>query len=156
MRPMNHFTGKIQRRSKVSQSKMHVLRIRFLHSYALWVAARVCIRIEVDSHQQVQGNAKPSVRQGFHANDFPYIFAAHRIMRRRKWKGNKHPHSLVIIGTPGVEVDALLRGVNTDGHVFEMLIARFGWPDTERLRDFRASTAPFVRELFRRLSHGLP
>ena len=111
------------------------------------------IRIEVHSHQQVQGNAEPGIRQVFNPDHFRYILAAHGIMGGGKWERNKDPHSLVVIGPPGMEVDALFRGIDADRHVFKMLIARFRRPNTEGLGDFCASAPPFIRKLLGCLSH---
>lgn len=108
----------------------------------------------VHGHQQMEGNAKSTIGEFFDADNLGNVFAVHGVMRGRKREGNENAHAFVIAGAAGVKVNAFLGGVDADGHILEMLVARLRRAHAERLRDFRASAAALIRERLRVLRHG--
>lgn len=77
------------------------------------------------------------------AHDLAHIFAIHGIVRRGIGKRDEDAHAGIVgLGT-GDKVESVLRGVNADGHIFKMIVARLGGANTNGPGDLGSAATAF-------------
>jgi len=117
--------------------------------------ARFGCGVHIQSHLQIQRNAKLVVLQFLDADDFGQIFAVHGVMRRGKRKRNENPHALIIVRAPRREINPMFRSVYAGGQIFKMIIPRvrrtypqlpgnFGTPGATQFRTRRLDGRPTI------------
>lgn len=96
----------------------------------------------IEGHEQMQGNAKTVLGEVLDAHHFGHVFTVHGIVRGGEGKGDKDAHTLVVVFAAGLEVDAVLRGINTGRIVLKVFVARLGGANAQGLGDFGAPVKP--------------
>lgn len=101
---------------------------------------------EVDAYLEVNGHASFAVFQLFDTEDLADVFAVHGVVRRGIGKRDEYAHAGIVGVEARHEIEAVARGVNANGDIFEMIVARLGRADTHGPSDFGATAAAVVGE----------
>ncbi len=97
----------------------------------------------VDSHLEMDGHSELVVGERIDTDDFGDVFAGQGIVNVGEGKGDKDAHAGVIGGETGREQNAFFRDVDTDGMIFEMIVAGIGRADADGASDFGAAAGAF-------------
>jgi hypothetical protein len=109
----------------------------------------------VDGHLEEYSHAGFAVGQLLDAHDLGYVFAGHGIMGGGEGKRDEDAHALVVFLAAADEIDALFGGVDADGEVLEMVVARLRGANAQWAGDFGAAAASLDRVIvFGHFCHG--
>ena len=96
----------------------------------------------------MDGDAEPIVGKIFDPDDFADVLAVHGIVSGGEGKSDEDTHAFVVVGFPGVKIDAVLGSVNADGKILEVVVTGFGRTNAQGLRNLGAATAALFGILF--------